>query len=78
MQTTDAARLRMLAAEVLRIAAEMTDANCKQAMAEIAAAYTRLATYVEEREAAPPPSGDATTEPPSSGALPGKPLSLRP
>src|SRR5262249_37411191 len=43
MPLKDIARLRRLAAEAMDIGAAMTDASCKQAMAEIAAAYNRLA-----------------------------------
>jgi hypothetical protein len=45
--------------EALRMAGEMTNADCRSAMIEIAAAYARLAEYVEEHKATKPWSDKA-------------------
>jgi hypothetical protein len=53
MLLNDAARLRLLAAEVLTIGTGMTDPECKRDMMELAASYERLADHAEKRAAAP-------------------------
>lgn len=59
MPETETDRLRRLAMEALRMAGEMTNADCRSAMIEIAAAYARLAEYVEEHKATKPSSDKA-------------------
>jgi hypothetical protein len=51
MRLRNATRLRLLAAEALAISANMTDAECRRIMTEVAAGYERLADHAEQREA---------------------------
>jgi hypothetical protein len=52
MRQSEAARLRVLAAEALAVAARKTDVNCKRATMGVAAGYERLANHADQREAA--------------------------
>jgi hypothetical protein len=54
MPEKEADRLRRLAMEALQTAAEMTDDAPRRVMIEVAAAYARLADYVDEHKAAKP------------------------
>jgi hypothetical protein len=77
MPPTDAARLRLLAAEALAIAAGMTDIDSKQVMAEVAAGYERLADHAERRETAASPLGTASLSDSQCGASRGTRRALR-
>jgi hypothetical protein len=68
MPLSDVSRLRMLAAEALAAATQMTDANCKRSMVGLAASYERLADHAESRE----PSGSLPRHHDTSGGLPPK------
>lgn len=68
MPLSDVTRLRMLAAEALAAATQMTDANCKRSMVGLAASYERLADHAEGRE----PASSLPGPHDSSGGLPPK------
>jgi hypothetical protein len=53
MAARDATRLRHLAAETLAAADRMTDPSCRRGMIKIAAAYERLAEFVDEAARSP-------------------------
>jgi hypothetical protein len=54
MPESEPERMRRLATEALKTAAEMTDDTCRRVMIEIAAAYVRLAEHAERREGSKP------------------------
>lgn len=54
MPDNEADRLRWLATEALKAAAELTDDASRLIMIEVAAAYMRLAEFVDERRTASP------------------------